>query len=52
MKFSLCIFITQIYVTGFGKICIVYTSDFAHSENYKTHREWYNNLKLSGMLKG
>ena len=28
--------IGYIYVTGFGKTCIVHTSDFAHSKVHKT----------------
>ena len=43
--------IYTIYVTGFGKTCIVHTSDFAHLEIYKNHREWYTDLKLSGIIK-
>ena len=38
---------TPIYVTGFGKTCIVHTSNFAHLDNHKNHREWYTDLKLS-----
>ena len=40
-----------IYVTGFGKTCIVYTSDFAYLKIHKNHREWYTDMKLSGMIK-
>ena len=39
------------FVTGFGKTCIVHTSDFAHLEIHKNHREWYLDVKLSGMIK-
>ena len=28
-----------IYVTGFGKICIVYKSNFAHLEIHKNHSD-------------
>ena len=38
---------TFTYVPGFGKMCIVYTSDFAHLEIHKNHRERYADLKLS-----
>ena len=40
-----------LYVTGFGKMCIVHTSDFAYLEIHKNHREWYLDVKLSGMIK-
>ena len=40
----------MIYVTGFGKTCIVHTSDFAHLEIHKNHREWYLDVKLSGTI--
>ena len=40
-----------VYVTGFGKTCMVNTSDFAHLEIHKNHREWYLDVKLSGMKK-
>ena len=39
-----------INVTGFGKTCIVHTSDFAHLEIHKNHREWYTDLTLSGII--
>ena len=39
------------YVTGFGKTCIIHTSDFAHLEIHKHHRELYLDVKLSGMNK-
>ena len=39
------------YVTGFGKSCIVYTSDFEHLGIYKNHKEWYIDSKLSGVIK-
>ena len=38
-------------MTGFGKTCIVHTSDFAHLEIHKSHRESYTDLKLSEMMK-
>ena len=41
----------SIYVTGFEKMCIVHTSDFAHLEIHKNHREWYTDLKLLGLIK-
>ena len=39
------------YVTEFGKTCIVHTSDFAHLEFHKNYREWYTEVKLSGIIK-
>ena len=33
-------FKTAVYVTGFGKTCIVHTSDFARLEIHKNHREF------------
>ena len=39
-----------IYVIGFGKTCIVHTSDFEYLEVYKNHIEWYTELKLLGMI--
>ena len=41
----------SVYVTGFGKTCIVHTSDFANFEIHKNHREWCLDVKLSGMIK-
>ena len=38
-------------VTGFGKMCIVHTSDFAHLEVHKNHKQWCKHLKLSGLIK-
>ena len=38
------------YVTGFGKMCIVHTSDFEYFEIHKSHSEYYTELKLSGMI--
>ena len=29
-----------VYVNGFGKTCIVHTSNFAHLKIHKNHREW------------
>ena len=40
-----------IFVTKFGKMCIVHTSDFAHLEIHKNHSEWYIDVKLSGIIK-
>ena len=40
---------TYVYVTRFGKMCIVHTSDYAHLEIHKNHREWYTDVKLSGV---
>ena len=38
----ICVYYKQsIYVTGFGKRCIVHTSDFEYLEIYKSHNEWY-----------
>ena len=37
-------------VTGFGKTCIVHTSDFAHLVVDKTHKQWCKDLKLSGRI--
>ena len=34
-----------------GKMYIVYTSDFAHLEIHKSHKELYTDSKLSGMIK-
>ena len=33
-------------MTGFGKTCIVHTSDFVHSEIYKNHDEQYTRVKI------
>ena len=41
----------SLIVTGFGKTCIVHTSDFAHLKIHKNNMEWYTDLKLSGMTK-
>ena len=38
------------YVTGFGKTCIVHTSDFECSEIHKTHSEYYVELKFSAKI--
>ena len=38
-------------VTGFGKTCIVHTSDFEHLEIHKIHREWCTELKVSEKIK-
>ena len=40
-----------IYETGFGKMCIVHTSDFEHLEIHKIHREWCTELKVSEKIK-
>ena len=29
------------YVTGFGKMCIVHTSNFAYLEIHRNYREWF-----------
>ena len=39
-----------LYVTGFGKTCIVHTSDFAHLEIHKNYREWYTEVKHTGII--
>ena len=39
-----------IYVTGFGKTCIVHTSNFQHSRIHKTYLEQYADLKFSGII--
>ena len=39
-----------LYVTGFGKTCIVHTSNFEYSEIYKTHNEYYTELKFAEMI--
>ena len=44
------IYYIYIYVTGFGKTCIVHTSDFEYSEIYKTHNEYYTELKFAEMI--
>ena len=41
----------SIYVAGFGKMCIVHTSSFAHLEIHKNYMEWYTDLKLSEKIK-
>ena len=43
----------MMYVTRFGKMCIVHTSDhdFAHLEIHKNHRKWYTDVKLLGIIK-
>ena len=38
-------------MTGFGKTCIVHTSDFAYLMIHKNHTEWYTDLKLSEIIK-
>ena len=43
-------FTQPIYVTGFGKTCIVHTSDFGHLEMHKNQREWWTGLKFLGMI--
>ena len=43
----MCVYI---YVIGFGKMCIVHTSDFEYLDIYKNHSEWYTELKLSEQL--
>ena len=40
-----------IYVTGFGEMYIVHTSDFEYLEIHKNHKEWSLDLKLLGMIK-
>ena len=40
----------SIYVTEFGKTCIVHTSDCEHLEIHKTHTESYTELKFAGMI--
>ena len=42
-RFNICDWIWE--------MLIVHTSDFAHLRIHKNHREWYTDLKLSGMLK-
>ena len=32
-------------VTGFGKTCIVHTSDFSHLEIHKNHRERHTDFR-------
>ena len=46
-----CALSVSVYVTGFGKTCIVHTSDFAHLEMHKNYREWYTDVKLSESIK-
>ena len=38
------------YVTGFGKACIVQTSNFSTLVTYKIYLEWQIHVKLSGIL--
>ena len=40
-----------LYVTGFGKMCIVHTSNIAHLAIHKNYREWYTDGKLSRIIK-
>ena len=49
-KFDRMWFFSFIYVTGFGKTCIVHTSDFARSKIYKTSLEQHTDLKFAGMI--
>ena len=39
------------YVTGFGKTCVVHTPNLTDLEIHKNYREWYTDMKLSGMKK-
>ena len=43
------IHLTLPYVTGFGKMCIVLTSDFAHSKVLKHDRK---SLNFAGVIEG
>ena len=39
------------FVTGFGKTCIIHTTDFAYSEiHITTGNSTYTDLKFSGMI--
>ena len=42
---------TFIYVTRYVKTCIVHTSKFPHLEIHKNYREYFTDLKISGMIK-
>ena len=52
MHVQLCIsrLLNSQNVTGFGKRCIVHTSDFEYLEVYKNHNEWYTELKFLGKI--
>ena len=41
----------ELYVTGFEKMCIVHTSDFAHLEIHDDYMERCTDLKLSELMK-
>ena len=41
---------SSLYVTGFGKLCIVHTSNFSTFVTHKIYLEWQINLKLSGIV--
>ena len=43
-----CSYFISIFVTGFGRICIVHTS---HLEIHKIYRDWYTDLKLFEIIK-
>ena len=43
--------VPSLYVTGFGKTCIVHTSDFVYLEIHKNYKVWNTDLKLSGVIK-
>ena len=38
------------YVTGFGKTCIVHTSNFSTSVTHKIYFEWWMDVKLSEIV--
>ena len=39
-----------LYVTGFGKMCIVHTSNFSHSRTYKIWLKQYTDMKFSEVI--
>ena len=40
----------HLYVTGFGKTCIVHTSNFSTLETHKIYLEWQIHVKLLGIV--
>ena len=50
--FSATDFSVVIYVTGFGKTCIVHKSNFAHSKVHNTLQEKHQDLKIAELIEG
>ena len=42
--------VTPTNMAGFGKTCIVHTSDFANQEIHKNHQDWNTVLKFPGII--